>query len=1244
MLVLHKEYHRNDKIFKVGVLFMGNYRIYVEKKEEFNTEAIALQSEFNQNLGLDLKSLRLINVYDLFNIDKELLDEAKFKVFGEVVTDNVYDELNLKGKNYFASEYLPGQFDQRADSAMHCLRLINPNTEAVVKSSRLLIIDDNVDLTKIKKYFINEVESREKDMSVLELALDADVKETGEIENFANLNAADFKYDMGLAMSELDVAFVQDYFKSEKRNPTETEIRMLDTYWSDHCRHTTFETELEIEFEDEMIKNAFENYISMRNVLNRSNKPITLMDMATVNARYESFNNNLQDLEKSEENNACSIYMDVDIDGKIEKYLLMFKNETHNHPTEIEPFGGASTCIGGAIRDPLSGRSYVYQAMRVTGAGDITTPINETIKGKLPQQIISKKAASGYSSYGNQIGLPTTYVKEIFHDGYVAKRMEVGAVVGAAPVENVRRESPAPGDVVILLGGRTGRDGIGGATGSSKEHNVKSIEVCSAEVQKGNAPEENKLQRLFRRKDATSLIKKSNDFGAGGVSVAIGELADGIDINLDNVPTKYNGLNVTELAISESQERMAVVVEPKDVDKFISIAHEQNLEANVVATITDKNRLVMYRKGVKVVDISRDFINTNGVRLKNKAIVKKVDIAKFPKRTLAGGIKEQFLANLKDLNVSMQQGLVEMFDATIGANTVLMPYGGKYQLSETQASVVKVPVLKGNTKKCSIMAYGYNPYITSYSPYHGAMYAVVESIAKVVALGGDYKTIRFSFQEYFEKLNKDEAKWGKPTAALLGSIEILREFGLASIGGKDSMSGSYDNLNVPPTLISFAVTHDSTDQVISTEFKNSGNYIYLIKHNALDNKTPNVAELKDNFEFVRDHIASKNIVSSFAVVHGGIAEALAKMSYGNMLGFDVTTKEDLFDYNYGSIVVETKEKLAHKNAILLGVVTEGDFVVNGTTISKKEALKASMSKLESIYPTVASKKLDLDMSICKDCEERFEGSLNKDVVKVILPVFPGTNCDYDTAKAFNEAGAITKQLIFKNLTAEDVLESIKALKEAIDESDILVCSGGFSSGDEPDGSGKFIASVLNNKDIADAIQALLARKGLVLGICNGFQALVKSGLLPNANGIVLEDNPTLVKNDINRHISHIATTRVASVKSPWLSSFNVGELHQVAISHGEGKFVVNEEIAKKLFDNGQVAFQYCDLNGNFGMDPNINPNGSYYAIEGIISENGQILGKMGHSERKGDNVFKNIYGNKNQNIFLNAVNYFKGNK
>lgn len=708
------------------------------------------------------------------------------------------------------------------------------------------------------------------------------------------------------------------------------------------------------------------------------------------------------------------------------------------------------------------------------------------------------------------------------------------------------------------------------------------------------------------------------------------------------VPTKYSGLNETELAISESQERMAVVVEKHDVEKFISIAHEQNLEAVVVAEITDKNRLVMYYKGNKVVDISRDFINTNGVRLKNKAQVKKVDILNFPVRKVEGDLKTQFIENLKDLNVSMQQGLVEMFDATIGANTVLMPYGGKYQLSETQASVVKVPTIKGNTKKCSIMAYGYNPVISTYSPYHGSMNAVVESISKVVAVGADYKTIRFTFQEYFEKLNKDEAKWGKPVAALLGSVEILKQFGLASIGGKDSMSGSYDSLNVPPTLISFAVTHDSTDNIVSTEFKQAGNNIYLVKHNPNNDLTPNVEELKQNYDFIRQNVLNKNIKSSFAVVSGGIAEALAKMSYGNMLGFNVNTNLDLFDYNYGSIVIETENELDYKNAILLGKVTNDNFVINGVEISKLDALNASMSKLEPIYPTVASKELDLDMSICKDCNEKFVGSLNKKEVKVVLPVFPGTNCDYDTAKAFMVAGATTRQIIFKNLTSEDVLNSIKELKEAIDESDILVCSGGFSSGDEPDGSGKFIASVLNNKEISDSIQSLLKRKGLVLGICNGFQALVKAGLLPNANGIVLEDNPTLVKNDINRHISHIATTRVASVKSPWLTSFNVGDIHSVAISHGEGKFVVTKEIAKKLFDNGQVAFQYCDLDGNFGMDPKINPNGSYYAIEGIISENGQILGKMGHSERKGDNVFKNIYGNKNQDIFLNAVNYFKG--
>ncbi len=1229
---------------------MGNYRIFVEKKQGFQTEANSLLADLVENLRIDIKGLRLLNIYDIFNISEELLVKAKKNIFGEIVTDYIYDSIDLKGTKYLAVEFLHGQFDQRAFSAMQCLSLIEEN-KAVIRSGKLIVFDgilSETDYNKIKKYYINEIESKVKDLSILELPNKIhqdDVKVVEGFIKFSESEMAQYRDNMSLAMSLLDIMHVQKYFQEEKRNPTETEIRMLDTYWSDHCRHTTFETMLEnITFshdslEDE-IRNTFEMYLQMRKDLKREEKPITLMDMACINGRYERSTGNLENLEVSEEINACSVYIDVDNNGVMEKYLLMFKNETHNHPTEIEPFGGASTCIGGAIRDPLSGRSYVYQAARITGAGDITKEVNETLEGKLPQRVISKNAAHGYSSYGNQIGLATTYVKEIYHPGYVAKRMEVGAVVGACKASNVVRLEPAKDDVIILLGGKTGRDGIGGATGSSKEHSEKSLEICASEVQKGNAPEERKIQHLFRNPEVTKLIKRSNDFGAGGVSVAIGELASGLEIDLDKIPTKYDGLNGTEIAISESQERMAVVVAPHDVFKFISLAQKENIETTVVAKVTDNRRLVMFYKGQKIVDISRDFIDTNGVRQSVDVVINEHKYDDLFKRDINGDdFETKVLNNLNDPNVSMNKGLVEMFDATIGATTVLMPYGGKYQLTETQASVQKIPLLEGNTKTCSILSYGYDPNLTSMSPYHGAMYSIIDSISKVVVSGGNYKDIYFSFQEFFERLNKNPEKWGVVTEALLGAIKIQKEFGLASIGGKDSMSGTFKDIHVPPTLISFAVCSANTDDIISPEFKKAGHNLYLIKHKSLENFIPNVDCLKKNYDFI---YKNSDIVSAYAVGFGGLTEALFKMSFGNKLGFEVNCS-NAFDLDYGSIVVETKDVVDFENAIYLGKVTSKNILFNDVPFTFENSYNAITKRYRKIYPEFAKEVDDIDMSISFEAKQdrKFE-KLNRDKVKVLLPVFPGTNCDYDTAKAFKDHGCETNIYVFRNTMAKDVEESIMELATLIKETDIFVLCGGFSAGDEPDGSGKFIANVLNNEIIKEAINGLIDRKCLILGICNGFQALVKSGLLPYGRlDTVIETSPTLVKNNINRHISKIINTKVSTVNSPWLSSFTKGETHSVAISHGEGKFVINKEMARELFDNGLVAFQYVDDFGHETMDPMYNPNGSYYAIEGIVSKDGLILGKMGHSERKGDNVFKNISGNKNQDIFLNAVNYFK---
>ena len=1246
---------------------MANYRIFVEKYPEFQVEAGSLKAELNENLQLDLQSLRLLNVYDLFGFTPELLEKSRYSVFGEIVTDNVSDECDLTGTKYIAVEYLPGQFDQRAASAVDCVHLIDPKADVHIKSSKLIVLSADVDeqtIAKIKHYYINAVESREKDLSKLTDTEHAAVKPVPVLEGFVNMKEEDlepFCRKMGLAMNADDLREVVKYFTEEGRDPNETELRILDTYWSDHCRHTTFTTELEeIGVEESFMKEEIDGtlnlYLKMRKELGRENKGLNLMDMATIGGRYLRKAGLLDDMEVSEENNACSIYVDVDVDGKLEKWLLMFKNETHNHPTEIEPFGGAATCLGGAIRDPLSGRSYVYQAMRVTGAGDIYKPVSETLQGKLPQCVITKKAAHGYSSYGNQIGLATTHVREIYDEGYLAKRLEVGAVVGAVKADKVRRESPVPGDVVLLLGGRTGRDGIGGATGSSKEHTEESLETCGSEVQKGNAPEERKLQRLFRRPEVTKLIKKSNDFGAGGVSVAIGELTGGLDIYLDRVPVKYNGLNATELAISESQERMSVVVEAKDEKQFMEYCHSENIEVTHVADVTDTQRMRMFYGDKVVADLQRKFIDSAGAKHYAKAEIAAVEEKNPFRRKVEGeSLKEKMVNNLSDPNVVSQKGLIEMFDSTIGRSTVLMPYGGELQLTETQVSVQKLPT-DGYTNTASMMAFGFNPVISKWSPYHGAAYSMVEACAKVVAAGAHYEKMRFSCQEYFERMTHCPQVWGKPMSALLGSLKMQIELGLPSIGGKDSMSGTFEHINVPPTLISFGVTTVNAEKVISPELKWEGNRLYLVKHTPLKNYMPDVEQLKKNWKFVEEQIESGNAVSGWAVGFGGVAEGLCKMSFGNAFGVDVNLPEnELFDYSYGSIILETESDIDFENAQFIGIVTsgiDGALRVNGKNISIDALQNSAFEKFEKVYP--ATSKPDMKRLMPKGMEGvkpfkakkidlKYKGEKIAEPM-AYLPVFPGTNCDYDTAKAFRKAGAKVKMSVFRNLTEQDVFDSIDEMKRNIDECQILAFCGGFSAGDEPDGSGKFIANVLNNKKIAAAIEALIARGGLILGICNGFQALVKSGLLPYGHlGCVTKDSPTLFRNDINRHISQMAFTRVASVNSPWLSGMNIGDVYAIPVSHGEGKFVVNEQLAKELFENGQVAFQYAEpIDEAVSMASPSNPNGSYYAIEGIISKNGQILGKMGHSERYETNLFKNIAANLEQPLFDNAVRYFRG--
>ncbi len=1250
-----------------------NHRIFVEKKKNFAVEGKKLKEELKESLKLEnLEGVRIVNVYDLFNVNEKEIEDIKKIVLSEIVVDKTYDDLDLEGKKYIAVEYLPGQFDQRADSAIQCINLISNKSEGLsVKTGKVIIFQGNItdaELIKIKKYYINEVEMREKDLSLM---AEDEVTPPSEVlihDGFIDLSKDEiekFRKVEGLAMTHADLLHIQNYFKNEeKRDPSETEIKVLDTYWSDHCRHTTFETILkEITLPkgrfQERIQETFEEYLKSRENAHGERiqkKPITLMDMATISAREMRKNGILGDVEVSEEINACSVFIDVDVtvDGEteIEKYLLQFKNETHNHPTEIEPFGGASTCIGGAIRDPLSGRAYIYQAIRVTGAGNPLEKLEDTLPGKLPQKKITTTAAHGYSSYGNQIGVATSHVAEIYHEGYKAKRMEVGAVVAATPAKNVRRETPTPGDKIILLGGKTGRDGCGGATGSSKEHNVDSIITCSAEVQKGNAPEERKIQKLFRNPEVTKLIKKCNDFGAGGVSVAIGELADGLIINLDKVPVKYKGLNGTELAISESQERMAVVVEDKDVEKFLELSKEENLEAVEVAVVTEEKRLIINWREKSIVDLSREFLDTNGVtgymNIEVEAPTEKNPIEST--EVEGDNIKEKITNTISSLNVASQKGLMEMFDSTIGGGTVLMPFGGKYQLTPTEGSIHKIPLLEGTTDTASIITWGYNPEITKWSPYHGGAYAVVESLTKIVAMGGNYEDVRLSFQEYFERLGDNPTKWGKPFAALLGTQYVMKNFDIPAIGGKDSMSGSFNDLDVPPTLISFAVTTMSAGNAISPELKGEGNNIYLIKHNMEEDLMPNLGELKSNFRFIQENIRDNKIISAMTVRGGGIIETISKMSFGNMVGVELNLDEsELFKMGYGSILVETNEILDYKNAILLGQTTDKkELNINGEKIKLEELLGDWKKTLNEIFPETVelspkspffSKDRGQSVGVIHELPKP---KITVENPRVFIPAFPGTNCEYDSMRAFAKEGALPFTMTFRNLTKEDIENSIEEMANNIDNCEIFMLPGGFSAGDEPEGSAKFIATVLRNKRIKEAVERLLERDGLILGVCNGFQALIKSGLLPNGViGDIDENSPTLTYNDINRHISKIVTTKVASNSSPWLKGIELGAEHKIAVSHGEGKFVVGEEKLQELIINGQIATQYVDLEGKITMDGEYNPNGSTYAIEGITSKCGKIFGKMGHSERVGDNLYKNIIGDKEQNIFRNGVEYFR---
>ena len=1228
------------------------YRIYVEKKKQFADEAKTLLWDIRSLLMIDsVTDVRLFNRYDVENIDEDLFKACEKTVFSEPQLDNTYAHLPQTDSAVFATEYLPGQFDQRADSCAQCIQIVSQGDKPTVHTAKVYMIFGKVtptELAAIKKYVINPVESREASLDRVE-TLHIPYTVPTEVETLTGFTAltetelAEFVQKYALAMDNADIAFCQDYFKSEHRDPTITEIRMIDTYWSDHCRHTTFLTTIDgAEIEDPSVKAAYDRYVAIRKELGRT-KPQNLMDLATIGARYLKHTGQLKNLDESEEINACTVKIKVDVDGVDEDWLFLFKNETHNHPTEIEPFGGAATCIGGAIRDPLSGRGYVYQAMRVTGAADPLKPVKDTMTGKLPQRKLVTTAAAGYSSYGNQIGLATGQVDEIYHEGYVAKRMEIGAVVGAAPAKNVRREVPAPGDIVVLLGGRTGRDGCGGATGSSKSHNLSSLEQCGAEVQKGNAPEERKLQRLFRNPEATKRIKRCNDFGAGGVSVAIGELADGLHIDLNKVPKKYEGLDGTELAISESQERMAVVLAPEDVDAFCALAAEENLESTVVATVVAEPRLTMEWNGKTIVDISREFLNSNGAEKHTR-----IAVSAFPtveKQVEGKTNAEKFRALASDLNVCSKRGLSERFDSTIGANTVLMPFGGKYQLTPAQSMAAKIPVLHGDTKTCSVMAWGYNPFITEKNQYLGAYLAVVESVSKLIATGADLATCYLTFQEYFERMTEDASRWGKPAAALLGALTAQLELGIASIGGKDSMSGTFEDIDVPPTLVSFAVSVCNSDNIISPEFKLPGSKVYYIAPKKKEDGTLDTESLLSVYKTVSDLIAQKKVLSAFTPTYGGIAEGLMKAAFGNHIGFKLDrafAQDALYAYHYGAFVFEAAEEL--EGFTLLGETTYDYALKIGIeTIDLQEICDIYENKLESVFACNIETDKTPIAPLQYKAESRVAPKIGVARPKVLIPVFPGTNCEYDTARALTRAGADPKIMVIRNLSAKDIADSVTAFAKELSSAQIVFIPGGFSGGDEPDGSGKFITAFFRNPAIKEEVHKLLKqRDGLMAGICNGFQALIKLGLVPY--GEIIEanaDTPTLTFNTIGRHQSRLVNTRVASNKSPWLSGSEVGDIHTVAISHGEGRFVCPKDLIGTLIENGQIATQYVDEHGQPTMNIRYNPNGSLLAVEGITSPDGRVFGKMGHSERFSDNVYKNVEGNKDNGMFKNAVAYFQ---
>lgn len=1252
---------------------IGCKSIFVEKKEGFNVEGKSLLEDFKTNLRVEsLENVRVVNKYILGKVNEEDYKKSLYSVFSEKTVDNLYEEkIPMDNEEIaFAVEYLPGQYDQRADSASECYALLTAGERIEVKTAKVIILKGNLkeeEVQKIKHYYINPVDSREVDVYSKELLSGLEDPADVEIINgFIQKNdeeIASYHKELGLAMSVNDLLMIRDYFKNEERNPSITEIKVIDTYWSDHCRHTTFSTAIEnVEIEEGKLNNplikSYNAYLKSRDFVygKETTRDENLMDIAVIVMKEMRKKGLLEDLDVSEEINACSINVNIETDKGNEEYLVMFKNETHNHPTEIEPFGGAATCLGGAIRDPLSGRTYVYQAMRVTGAADPTVEIDETLNGKLPQRTIVLGAAHGYSSYGNQIGLATGQVSEIYHPNYVAKRMEVGAVIAAAPKENVVREEPKASDLVILLGGRTGRDGIGGATGSSKEHTEESINTCGAEVQKGNPPTERKIQRLFRNEKVAKMIKRCNDFGAGGVSVAIGELTRGLDINLDMVPKKYEGLDGTEIAISESQERMAVVVNKEDAKEFISLSAEENLEAIVVAEVTDTERLRMFWRGEKIVDLKREFLDTNGARQTTDV---KVELPKeYP---LAVGeevnVKERWMKTLTELNVASQKGLVERFDSTIGSGTVMMPFGGKYALTPAEGMAAKIPVLNGESKDATLMSYGFNPELGMWSPYHMAYYAVIESVTKIAAMGGDYRKIRLTFQEYFERLGNNPSRWGKPFAALLGAYQAQSDLGLPAIGGKDSMSGSFGQLDVPPTLVSFAVAVEKASKIVSNELKKVGSKLVLLMAEKNDDYTLNVEIFKNNLEALYKLTSNKKVLSASTVRFGGIAETLSKISFGNKIGikFNGLSKEELFGLNYGSVIVEVaadedlNKAFEGCNYKVIGETIEKPVIISEEydfTFNIDDLIRVYEKKLSTVFK-IETEKSQESVPEIKVEEKKIilpsSPSIKTAKPRVIIPVFPGTNCEYDCNRAFTKAGAETTELVFKNYSKNALLESIEALEKQIRESQIIMIPGGFSAGDEPDGSGKFIATIFRNERIKDAVNDLLKnRDGLVLGICNGFQALIKLGLVPYGEIVdIEEDMATLTYNNINRHMSSIIRTKITSNKSPWFSEVNVGDIHNVAISHGEGRFIANEELLRQLITNDQIATQYVDLEGKVSLDMPFNPNGSVLGIEGITSPDGRVLGKMGHSERIGEDLYVNVPGNFDQKIFESGVKYFR---